>query len=190
MLLVSSCVVCGETGPGICPACVDLLDPSLRWRADGPIDGWSSLFAYEGAGRRVVTRLKYGNHRDALGQLGVALGRLSADLGVDVVSWAPTSAGRRRRRGFDQAELLARGIARHHALPCRALLRRARGASQTGHDRATRSQVAFVALEPVIGTVLIVDDVRTTGSTLRAAAAAVRSAGADHVLAVVVADTR
>jgi len=190
MLLVSSCVVCGAIGPGICRACVGLLDPSLRWRADGPIDGWTSLFAYEGAGRRVVTRLKYANHRDALDQLVGALSGLTAGLGIDAVTWVPTSAQRRRRRGFDQAELLARGVARTNALECRRLLRRAPGGSQTGHDRVTRARVGFESVAGVVGTVLVIDDVRTTGASLRAAAAAVRSGGAEHVLAVTVADRR
>lgn len=167
MLLVRTCVVCRAIGPGICPACIGLLDPSLNWRPDGPIDGWTSLFAYEGAGRDVVTRLKYANHRDALDQLAGAMSRLTSALGTDVVTWAPTSPTRRRRRGFDQAELLACRVARTSAVPCRRLLRRLEGDAQTGHDRAARAQVRFEALAPVIGTVLIVDDVRTTGATLR-----------------------
>jgi predicted amidophosphoribosyltransferase len=190
MLLVSSCVVCRSIGPGICPTCVALLDPSLRWRPDGPIDGWTSLFAYEGAGRDVITRLKYANHRDAVDQLAGAMSRLTSQLGIDVVTWAPTSPVRRRRRGFDQSEMLARKVASPTSAPCRRLLRRVDGEAQTGHDRATRARVRFESVTRVVGTVLIVDDVRTTGATLRAAATAARSAGADHVLAITVADRR
>jgi competence protein ComFC len=111
--------------------------------------------------------------------------------GVDVVTWAPTSKDRRRRRGFDQAELLARRVARELGLPSAALLRRAHGPPQTGRLAAERRVgPAFVVVAARVPShVLVVDDVVTTGATLTAAARALRHAGAATVVGVAAART-
>lgn len=108
---------------------------------------------------------------------------------IDVVTWAPTSSHRRRRRGYDQAELLARSVARQLRLPCRRLLIRKSTHSQTGRTRNDRliDPPRFVARPMRVSVrVLVIDDVVTTGSTLRSALAALEFAGySDVVLAAV-----
>lgn len=142
----------------------------------------AAALAYDGAAREVVARLKYRNERAAL----VWLARLVADLvpsgEVEVVTWAPTTDARRRRRGFDQAELLARRVARELGLPCRDLLARAGGPAQTGQDAAHRRLgPAFKPRRRLGGqAVAVVDDVVTTGATLGAAGLALAAAGAGH----------
>jgi predicted amidophosphoribosyltransferase len=107
-----------------------------------------------------------------------------------VVTWAPTAPARRRGRGFDQAELLARAIASRWRRPCRALLVRAAGPPQTGRDAlARRTPAGFRARARATRTVVLVDDVMTTGATLTAAARALRDGGADQVIAVTAART-
>jgi predicted amidophosphoribosyltransferase len=109
---------------------------------------------------------------------------VAAWAGDAVVTWAPTTTSRRRARGFDQAELLARGVASELRRPCRGLLSRRSGPAQTGRAGEERRRgVAFEALEPVPATVIVVDDVLTTGATLTAAAAALRSASSISVIA-------
>ena len=144
----------------------------------------------------MVARLKYRNARAALPFLADAMASLVERARVDVVTWAPTTAVRRRRRGFDQAELLARAVAARLRLPCRPLLRRLPGPPQTGRPLAGRH--AGPSFEParrwpapaLPGRVLVVDDVVTTGSTVSAAAAALRRAGATEVSVVAAARTR
>jgi predicted amidophosphoribosyltransferase len=149
-----------------------------------------ALLAYDGAGRRLVARLKYANERAALRGLAAALAA-AAPPGADAVTWAPTGATRRRERGFDQAELLARAVARRLRLPCRRLLRRDPGPPQTGRTRAERRTAppVFTPRRPAPGTVLLVDDVVTTGATAAAAARALRGAGATRVVLLAAART-
>ena len=148
--------------------------------------------AYEGTGREVVARLKYRNARSALPWLGAGMADLVALRGadqIDVVTWVPTTAARRRARGFDQGRLLASAVARHLGLPCRPLLRRLPGPPQTGASRSARLAGPRLALRraQVPSGVLLVDDVVTTGATLATAALLLRAAGAGHVAGAVAA---
>jgi predicted amidophosphoribosyltransferase len=151
------------------------------------LDSCTALLDYHLA-RPVVTRLKNGQHRALVGPLADALaGRARPPAGA-VITWAPTTPERIRRRGFDQAELLALALARRWNLPCRGFLRRVPGAAQAGKDAAARwGNPTFHARGVVAPDVVIVDDVVTTGATLGAAARALRGAGATSVRGVVVA---
>jgi predicted amidophosphoribosyltransferase len=138
-----------------------------------------------------VAALKYRNARTLAPWLAERLAGLVEGATVDVVTWAPTGAARRRHRGFDQGEVLARALAKQLRRPVRRLLARpAASGPQTGQSRAERLVgPAFVARRPIAGHVLIVDDVVTTGATLRAAQAALIAAGASSVQCVTVAAT-
>jgi predicted amidophosphoribosyltransferase len=156
------------------------------------VDGWAAAFAYQGVARELVARLKYRNVRAAVPWIAAVM---AAAVGaeapvVDLVTWAPTTAPRRRARGFDPAELLARAVARHLRTRPVGLLCRLPGPPQTGLAAAARR--AGPGFEPhrrAPPSVLVVDDVATTGATLAAAAAALRAAGARQVFAVTAART-
>lgn len=184
MLLPTRCPLCHRPGPAPCPSCSAECLPAPATAAV------PAVIAYEGAGRALVTALKYRNGRVLVPALAAAMARLAAPTPVDVVTWAPTSAARRRRRGYDQAELLARAVARFLGVPCQRLLRRQPGPAQTGRRRAERlGGPAFASRHRPPARVLVVDDVVTTGATLAAAVAALRRAGATEVHAVALAAT-
>ena len=156
------------------------------------IDRCLALVRYEGPGKQLVTDLKYRNDRRLLGRLADELAGVVDPPPGAVVTWLPTTAVRRRRRGYDQASLLARALARRWRRPCRRLLDRSHGPPQTGRSMAERHQgVALVyrGRRPVTAPVVVVDDVVTTGATLRSGASALREAGAPWIAAVAIART-
>lgn len=190
-LFPARCAGCGVTAEGLCGVCLESALPAPPQPPPPGVDAWHAPFAYQGPVREAIARVKYRNERAALGVLVAAMvGALPGRLDADMVTWAPSTTARRRERGFDHAELLARAVARRLRLPARPLLRRRDVLPQTGRGR--RERLAGPALEaagPAPGSVLVVDDVATTGATLRACAAALRSHGCLTVVAVTAART-
>jgi ComF family protein len=100
----------------------------------------------------------------------------------DLVIPVPLHRSRERRRGFNQAELLAKRLRR--PMSTRLLRRRKNTASQTGLTRNERKRNlsgAFEVLGNVSGSVILVDDVYTTGSTMNEIAKTLKRAGAERV---------
>ncbi len=157
---------------------------------------------YEGDFRALIHTFKYRDGlwlcEDLVRFLYAAyLGRLQP-LGIrpEVVVPVPMQPKKRRKRGYNQAELLARGLAKELQIPCRSrLLRRvATGVvSQTRLNRRQRLANALAAYrvrspQQLEGkTVLLVDDVMTTGATVDACARLLRDAGAEKVYVLVLA---
>lgn len=186
-------MVCGRrVRRPLCPSCLARTDPppTTRVRRVGAVP---AVFAYAGHGARIVQALKFRDGRRLVGPLADQLADLVTRPGAPrpgAVTWVPTSPSRRRQRGFDQAELLALALGRRLGVPPVRTLRRRPGPAQTGLDRAARSATAgFVARVVPEVPLLVVDDVCTTGATLRAATGALRERGATVAGAAVVART-
>jgi predicted amidophosphoribosyltransferase len=179
-------------GAPVCAACAGNLRPPPEALPPPGVDAWAAAFSYEGVAREVVARLKYRNARALTPWLAAAMASAAVDAGLagGMVTWAPTTAARRRARGFDPAEVLARPLTRTLGLRGTRLLDRRPGPPQTGLPAVgRRAGPAFAARRRAPSHVLLVDDVATTGATLGAAALALRDAGATTVVAVTAART-
>jgi len=151
------------------------------------VDELVALWPHAGEAAELVRELKYRRATAVVSALAEPMAELAP--AADLVTWVPATPARRRERGFDQSELLARAIARRARLAPRRLLRRVDNRAQTGRNRVGRIEGPVLAPAGRFlrsgPTVLLVDDVCTTGATLRACARVLRSRGALRVVAVV-----
>ena len=191
MLFRQRCEACGCNARVLCVKCRTQLFAMAQPECDAAV----VAVAYEGIARRLILNLKYHNRRQIVSVLVELLAQrvLQSVPNIatvcDVVTWAPTSTARVRRRGLDQAELLARRLARVLDVPCRQLLIKTSTNVQTGASREERLRGSVFSARKlgVNSHVIVVDDVVTTGTTLRCAADALRKAGARQVTCVAVA---
>ena len=164
--------------------------------ADGvEIDAVGSLyhFAPDSPIREVVHAIKYRGCRGLAEEIGVDTGRTLSVFpefrSVDVVVPIPLHPARYRERGYNQAEMIARGVARGIGVPVfpNALRRNRHTGTQTALDNDARRrnvEGAFRGITDEIRgrVILLCDDVLTTGATLRSAARALLQAGATSVV--------
>ena len=214
LLFPKRCLGCRAWGALVCEECrsqVDSLRPPVCLRCGIPVigtacmscrenplevDGLRSVFAYDGLVRTAIIELKY----HGLACLGEELGVWMADridwpVSADVIAGVPLHPGRQRDRGYNQSALLAQALHRRFKLPLAgAAIRRTRPTQPQVRlngrsERAENVRNAFVADRRIVGgrSVLIVDDVATTGATVSACAGALKDAGAVWVGALTLA---
>jgi ComF family protein len=130
--------------------------------------------------------MKFAGAHGLAPHLAAAMAEMIPDAEANAITWVPLSRRRRSRRGFDQAEILARALGKRLDLPVHRLVARVRDARsqarRSGADRRAALGGAFrPARRPPPGKVLLVDDVLTTGSTAAACAVVLKAAGAESV---------
>lgn len=186
------CAACGRgcrPGAPLCTRCSRRLaeaDPLEGPGAPGLDRAWSSA-SHEGVARDLVAALKFRRLLPV------------ADLIADRIDWlapgtvlsgtivpVPTAPLRSALRGFDPAAEIAAALCRRTELPLSVCLARRGGGRQVGKRRAERigHPPLIHARGQVPGSVLLVDDVLTTGATLSACAQALRRAGAVRVVGI------
>ncbi|MDL5352613.1 phosphoribosyltransferase family protein [Microbacterium sp. zg-YB36] len=182
------CAGCDLPDVALCPTCRAALAPVAQRRRLDSLDVCSGL-AFDGVTARVIRAFKEDGRTSLAASLAPALTAALAGIGRGVVVPVPASGGAMRRRGYRPVELVARRACVH---PQR-LLRVVRAtADQRGLHRDQRAQNVALSMRAhdVAGlSVVLVDDVVTTGATLTEAARALRAAGAVVVGAATVAAT-
>lgn len=189
--------------PGVCEACEKALpwtaERDSLWELPGALRCAAPLW-YREAAREGLLRLKFqgaAGAADALGGLiaQCAAERLSGEF--DTVTWVPVSRRRLARRGYDQAELLARSACRRwDTRPVRLLEKIQDTPAQSGladmdaRWKNVRGVYRAAAPEQIRGRrVLLVDDICTTGATLAECSGVLLAAGAAEVVCAVAART-
>jgi competence protein ComFC len=194
----------------VCPECHRAIERVLpseplfmvaneRLCADRSMDALVTVFRFTQGGEleRLLHQLKYGNAPGIGVWLGQQVGGILASdgecRGIDCILPMPLHPVKQRERGYNQSGMIARGISETvGARICTGILRRIRHtASQTrlGHDaRRANVEGAFAVvpgrIHDIAGRcVLLVDDVITTGATMRSCARVLRSAGASRIVA-------
>lgn len=190
------------TNEAICPMCErPAIDggthPKCRTRYG--VDGLTACFRYKGIMRNAVKTLKYRLVSDLVPELISLIPEATVhslySVTGGVVVPIPLHVSRMRIRGFNQAEVLGKAMAIRLHMPMRTdMLRRTKPTmSQAGlakkQDRSVNMRGAFAAVVRTtdVTHILLVDDVFTTGATLRSAASALKRAGVQSVWGVVIA---
>lgn len=215
LLFPPRCVVCGRVDVWLCAECTARLPwitgpvcircglpldlPSLCPRCrETPLrlEGIRSALLFQGPLRAAIHQLKYRHARGLAGPLGGVLARYwkAYPMPVDVIVPVPLHPSRLRRRGYNQAALLARELGRRVGLAVEeGALQRVRATlSQmrlSAADRRRNVEGAFRCADGRLQgrRVLLLDDVCTTGATLEACADALRAGGAETVWALTLA---
>lgn len=150
-------------------------------------DATTALWRYEFPIDRMIHALKYGERLAIAAWFGRKLAEELANQKPDLLLPMPLHPQRLSDRGFNQAVEITRTISKHLQLPWAGdVLQRTRDtAPQTDlpiEERARNVKDAFVCMGNLSGkTVVVVDDVMTTGATLNETAAAIKKAGAARV---------
>ena len=203
LLYPTRCAFCHKLldgGQKVCPACLRSLPytPMAAQRQSFPhVEACVSPLYSEGNVRLSLHRYKFKSLTAYAEVYADFVAKCIDENGIicDSITWVPLSRRRLRRRGYDQARLLAEALAKRLRLPCERTLVKKKDnppQSRTGKAAARRANVSGV-YAPERGAdltgkrLMLVDDIVTTGATLSEAAGVLRAAGASAVFAATVA---
>jgi ComF family protein len=180
------CARCDLPGASLCPRCE--VEPPLFERLRAP-------FIYGGAIGELVVLAKFRRREDVAAALGRLVCRdasvVAAARECDAIVPVPLGPRRRRQRGYNQSAVLARAIAAVAAKPVLHGLERTRETLPQSElplgRRGENVAGAFAATQKLPASILLVDDVVTSGETVRQAAAALLAGGALRIVVAAVA---
>ena len=205
LLFPPKCIFCGkmmERGK-ICPACEKELSamelPKKRVLSGGMT--CISALPYEEIVRQSILRFKFEGrdfYAEVYGELMARTAALELADCFDLVTWVPVSKERRRERGYDQSELLAKEMCRHwDTVPLRTLEKTQHNPAQSGLNSPEQRRANVLGVYEAVKRenfagkrVLLVDDILTTGSTVQEAARVLKLAGAEDVTVLTLAAAR
>ncbi|MDR0249524.1 MAG: hypothetical protein LBI44_07745 [Oscillospiraceae bacterium] len=143
---------------------------------------------YKGKTRLMLHRFKFKHYTGYAMPLARLMAQCLQGVAFDVITWVPCSLARKIARGYDQSRLLAKKLARVTGMPAVKLICRKGFATpqyklKSAAEREANISGKYRALRRAdYATVLLVDDIYTTGATFRACARVLKDAGAGRVL--------
>lgn len=188
-----ACALCNEEaiigGDGLCDSCRGSVLRCTHPTFHEPLDGLSAAFQYVELARGAIHRFKYARGT-YLAEYFAKQIPIPAEWQIDCYVPIPLHAKKLRKRGYNQSELLANHLAEMHPAPVRTdLLKRTRNTlSQTALDADARRKNVRGAFSLTADckdlSIVLVDDVSTTGATLMECAGILKRAGAKRVYAL------
>lgn len=203
LLYPPKCPFCGallEKGELLCPSCQEDLPWLVGEAGERELEltsGCVSALRYEGKVRNAIRGYKFGGRPSRGKTFGALLAQAvrGHDRTADIITWPSLSPKRLRHRGYDQGELLARAAGERLGIPVVRTLEKSHRPAQSGlEDKQAREANLLGAYRAVNTdvfagkTLLLVDDVVTTGATLTECAKTLRLAGAGRILCAALAD--
>ena len=170
------CFVCGKptSGTHLCDDCkskIEFLEYPLIYHKDKVY--FYAITRYRGVSENVVKLLRFRGKKRIAEDIGMIFYHFLSqnDISPDFIGFVPMSRKEERERSFNQSYLIAKAISINAHIPLYFGIKKLRDtAKQVGLTRAGRIKNvkgAFAFTEPVQGSLLVVDDVYTTGSTLK-----------------------
>ncbi len=161
-------------------------------------DGGIAIFCYEGKIKDSLIKIKYKNKKEYLDFYGAAMGRKIEKwvnfLNVEMLIPVPIHPARKKERGFNQSEILAEKVSCRIKIPCRGdfLIRNKNTMPQkqlNPDERLKNLEQAFLIAntQKIPESILLIDDIYTTGSTMEACARVLKESGVKKVYCAVVA---
>lgn len=175
------CLRCGRHKIGIGDYCGECSEQSLNF------DEARSAVCYDGNAKMIIRRLKYGNARYLVESLCEHMldVLLATDWNADAITFVPVHKSRLKKRGYNQAELLANALSARVNLPCLRLIEKIKHTpNQARLDRTERLENvkgSFAVISDVPKHIILVDDVMTTGATINECCNVLKRAGASVV---------
>lgn len=206
ILYPSKCVLCRallkKEETDLCRSC---RTTASRYRTNRQklrgVDAYTAVWYYEDRVRESLLRYKFSGARSYAGAYGRMVA-MAADRElpeeIDLVTWVPIGPKRKRKRGYDQCELLALEVAKELELPvCRALHKAKDNKVQSSLSDAAQRRANVLGVYSIVNpdlirkkNILLLDDIITTGATVSEAARMLKSAGAGKIYCAAVAAGR
>ena len=189
ILLPKKCVGCGKEGSYICEKCGLFLSEAPSVFSEKDLEEIISIWEYEGIIKKIIYKIKYAGMFDAIDELVEKAFQVREPYIPEdtTITFVPMYAKKEKERGFNQAELIARKIGKITNREVLALLKKTKNTpSQTElnkEERAANVKDVFKREEGVscYNNVLLVDDIWTSGATMRECAKALRRSGVGKI---------
>jgi len=181
------CVGCGKEGKYICDKCKVFISEceSTETRVSENLDGLISVWDYDGLIKELIQMIKYQGVADIIKEL---ISQVNLDIYCSYITYVPMFRKREKRRGFNQAEIIAKELAKKSETRSLSLLEKVVDTEdQTKLDKEKRienvkgSFKSCVKLSLTQREVLLVDDIFTTGATMRECCKVLKQSGIKKV---------